>query len=126
MVDVGIPIIVRDPESPEPGRSDWMTAIAPDTWRADSQSTRQDGKVVWTPRQGRRILFMGVLMSVEAAMYIRVETDGEILVPPVYLGPRGGANILFMNGIMLGVNANLSYSSSSDGMQSVMFYGKEY
>ena len=122
----GIPIMVYNPEGPDQTKPDWMTAIAPDGWKSDNQPTAQTMKVLWTPATGRRILFMGVLISSEVARYIRIETAGEVLIPPVYLGATGGANILFLNGLLLGVNANISYSSWNDGGHSVMLYGKEF
>ena len=122
----GIPITVYNPQGFDPQHPDWMTAIAPDGWKVDNQQNGQTMKVLWVPAPGRRILFMGILMSTEVARYIRVETNGEILIPPVYFTARGGANLLFTNGLLLGVNANISYSSWNDGWHSVMLYGKEF
>lgn len=124
-IQSGIPIVVREPEGFDPNNASWMTAIAPDAWRWDSQDAAQTERVIWTPRQGRRILFMGVLISTRVARWIRVETSGDVLIPPIFFGARGGANLLFTNGLLLGVNATLSYSSVGDGRHSIMFYGKE-
>lgn len=122
----GLPIEVHNPTISGLGQPTWMMTIAPDTWKQDRQTVAQSQKVLWTPGTGRRILIMGVIFSTDTAMNIQVEEGGRVLVPPIDLPADGGANILFPNGLMLGVDVALSYTSSANGGHSVMMYGKEF
>ena len=122
----GLPVIVHSPVVTGLGQPTWMVHVSPDTWRSDRQTTPQNQKVLWTPGAGRRILFMGFMFSTSAAMNIQIEENGNVLVPPVDLPGNGGANVLFLNGLMLDPDAVLSYTSSGQGAHSVMLYGKEF
>lgn len=126
MAQSGLPIVVYSPVVTGPGHPTWMTSVAPDTWRSDRQTVAQTQKVLWTPATGRRILFIGVLLSTNASTNIQIEEGGRVLVPPVDLPANGGANILFPNGLMLEPDVALSYTSSANGAHSVMLYGKEF
>ncbi|MBU0847256.1 hypothetical protein KKH23_08760 [Patescibacteria group bacterium] len=125
-VKPGMPVTIYEPEGFDPNLRTWGEIVTPDTWRNDNQGAAQDQKVIWTPRTGRRILLVGVLMSTEVTRWFRWEVDGALLIPPVYLTARGGANLLFMNGLMLPVDGQLMYTSAGDGWHSVMAYGKEF
>ena len=94
--------------------------------KPSTYTTAQTDTLVWMPAAGKRIVLLGVLLTTDTAMNIRIKTGAVDVIPPCFFAANGGAVISGQGVIWKGeVDATLTITSSAAGNHSVLLWGYE-